>query len=68
MGDGMNTREEFYYDYEFPDDEKKVAGLKLFQNAQKWKAALVSKEIATVAEQEVGESVEAQEEIDIDDV
>ena len=31
---------EEYYDYHFPDDEKKVVGLKLLENAMKWKKAM----------------------------
>ena len=31
---------EEYYDYHFPDDEKKVVGLKLLENAMKWKNAM----------------------------
>ena len=34
----MKYREE-YYDYNFPDDEKKVMGFKILENAMKWKQA-----------------------------
>ena len=30
---------EEYYDYDFPDDEKKVMGFKILENAMKWKQA-----------------------------
>ena len=30
---------EEYYDYNFPDDEKKVMGFKILENAMKWKQA-----------------------------
>lgn len=40
---GNNLGWEEYYDYEFPDDEKKAAGMKLMENALKWKAALAAK-------------------------
>ena len=30
---------EEYYDYNFPDDEKKVMGFKILENAMKWKLA-----------------------------
>lgn len=40
--DESNPNSEFeeYYDYQFPDDEKKVVGLKLLENAMKWKSKL----------------------------
>ena len=37
-GNDMGWEE--YYDYHFPDDEKKVVGLKLLENAMKWKNAM----------------------------
>ena len=37
--DGSELGLEEYYDYNFPDDEKKVAGLKILENAMKWKLA-----------------------------
>ena len=30
---------EEYFDYNFPDDEKKVMGFKILENAMKWKQA-----------------------------
>jgi len=37
---GQELGWEEYYDYVFPDDEKKVTGLKILENALKWKAAM----------------------------
>lgn len=38
-GSGRETGWEEYYDYQFPDDDKKIVGLKLLENAMKWKLA-----------------------------
>jgi crooked neck len=35
---GEDLGMEEYYDYVFPDDEKKVGGLKILEMARKWKA------------------------------
>jgi hypothetical protein len=37
-GDGA----EDYYDYVFPDDVKPIAGLKILENAMKWKQMLAA--------------------------
>jgi hypothetical protein len=37
--DGNEIGWEEYYDYNFPDDEKKVMGFKILENAMKWKLA-----------------------------
>ena len=37
--DGAEIGWEEYYDYSFPDDEKKVMGFKILENAMKWKLA-----------------------------
>jgi len=37
--DGQEAGIEEYYDYTFPDDEKKVGGMKLLEQAMKWKMA-----------------------------
>mmetsp|Transcript_19117 Transcript_19117/g.18446 ORF Transcript_19117/g.18446 Transcript_19117/m.18446 type:complete len:725 (-) Transcript_19117:635-2809(-) len=81
--DGNEIGWEEYYDYNFPDDEKKVMGFKILENAMKWKnaaaAALEGKEPA--AEDAEGEDEDdsmlgkrkasssglVDEEIDIDD-
>ena len=47
--DGRETGFEEYYDYQFPDDEKKIVGLKLLENAMKWKMAAASAAAATTA-------------------
>ena len=39
--DGENQWED-YYDYVFPDDAKPIKGLKLLENAAKWKQAMQS--------------------------
>jgi crooked neck len=77
---GDNVGWEEYYDYEFPDDEKKAAGLRLMQNAMKWKAAMkgagrdMEKEGQRkdeVNEEERGvadASIEDEGAIDIDDI
>ena len=38
--DGTDLGWEEYYEYHFPDDEKKVIGLKILENAMKWKQAM----------------------------
>ena len=38
--DGTDIGWEEYYDYNFPDDEKKIVGLKILENALKWKQAM----------------------------
>ena len=59
--DGSELGLEEYYDYNFPDDEKKVAGLKILENAMKWKAAAAER--ARVAEAAAnGEEEEEEEE------
>lgn len=68
---GNNVGWEEYYDYEFPDDEKKAAGLKLMQNAMKWKAALAKKNEGEDCNGDGGDNAVAAEDvgaIDIDDV
>ena len=35
--DGAELGWEEYFDYQFPDDDKKLAGLKILENALKWK-------------------------------
>ena len=47
--DGSELGLEEYYDYNFPDDEKKVAGLKILENAMKWKAAAAERARAAEA-------------------
>ena len=37
--DGAEIGWEEYYDYSFPDDEKKAMGFKILENAMKWKLA-----------------------------
>ena len=39
LQDGSELGWEEYYDYDFPDDEKKVMGFKILENAMKWKLA-----------------------------
>ena len=39
LQDGSDLGWEEYYDYNFPDDEKKVMGFKILENAMKWKQA-----------------------------
>lgn len=51
--DGSELGLEEYYDYNFPDDEKKVAGLKILENAMKWKLAAAA--AAAAAEKEEGQ-------------
>jgi len=38
--DGTDLGWEEYYDYHFPDEERKIVGLKILENAMKWKAAM----------------------------
>eukprot|EP01035_Chromulina_nebulosa_P020731 gene20731-26879_t len=40
----LNDNEEFeeYYEYQFPDEETKIVGLKLLENAMKWKQNIAS--------------------------
>ena len=71
---GNNIGWEEYYDYEFPDDSNKAAGLKLMQNARKWKEAMAKKNeinLETKPGNDEGEmAVEAIDDgaIDIDDI
>lgn len=37
--DGSEIGWEEFYDYTFPDDEKKAMGFKILENAMKWKQA-----------------------------
>jgi crooked neck len=62
-GAGGTAAWEEYYDYEFPDDEKKAAGLKLMENAMKWKAAMAKKnaEAAEARNEGGGDGKEEQE-------
>jgi len=74
---GQELGWEEYYDYVFPDDEKKVTGLKILENALKWKAAMgagagaggdkVDDESSSNSSSALGKR-KAQEELDIDDV
>ena len=59
--DGSELGLEEYYDYNFPDDEKKVAGLKILENAMKWKAAAAERARAADAAANGGEE-EVEEE------
>ena len=59
--DGSELGLEEYYDYNFPDDEKKVAGLKILENAMKWKAAAAERARAAEAAANGGEE-EVEEE------
>jgi crooked neck len=45
-GDGHDTTYEEYYEYTFPDDEKKMPGLKILENAMKWKQAMKAMALA----------------------
>jgi len=40
--DGTDLGFEEFYDYQFPDDEKKIMGLKILENAMKWKQSMAS--------------------------
>lgn len=40
--DGSELGFEEFYDYQFPDDEKKIMGLKILENAMKWKQSMAS--------------------------
>ena len=43
---------EDYYDYIFPDDEKPVRGLKLLENAAKWKLAMAAQQQQSQSQQQ----------------
>jgi crooked neck len=47
--DGSDLGWEEYYDYTFPDDEKKIAGLKILEQAMKWKQAAAAAAAAAAA-------------------
>jgi crooked neck len=78
---GQELGWEEYYDYVFPDDEKKVTGLKILENALKWKAAMgagagagagadadkVDDESSSSSSSSLGKR-KAEEELNIDDV
>ena len=40
--DGTELGFEEFYEYQFPDDEKKIMGLKILENAMKWKQSMTS--------------------------
>jgi crooked neck len=71
---GQELGWEEYYDYVFPDDEKKVTGLKILENALKWKAAMgagsgaADKVDDEISSSSLGKRKAPQEELDIDDV
>ena len=47
---GTEVGFEDYFDYQFPDDEKKIANLKLLENAMKWKLMQQAKEESMAVE------------------
>ncbi len=59
---GNNLGWEEYYDYEFPDDEKKAAGMKLMEKALKWKAAQAAKKAEKEGQEEGCEGMVVEEE------
>jgi crooked neck len=74
--DGAELGWEEYYDYLFPDDEKKVGSLKILEKAMAWKAAAEAQnKIFETADHIGGDSalgkrkeIEGDDSIDIDDI
>eukprot|EP01038_Epipyxis_sp_PR26KG_P012813 gene12813-17176_t len=63
---GSDVLEE-YYDYSFPDDEKKPVGMKLLENAMKWKMAAASSTLGDAMDIAQKSGRVDDEEIDLDD-
>jgi crooked neck len=54
--DDGNVEFEEYYEYQFPDDATKIVGLKLLENAMKWKQAAAAAASASIGEDSSGTS------------
>jgi crooked neck len=66
--DGSDLGWEEYYDYQFPDDEKKIGGLKILETAMKWKKAAEAAKLASSSSNEMDIDHKSSEEIDIDNL